>query len=110
MEKPLGHPHDQGFTIAKRAVHPIFKYMGKVIPSMIGPVLVIHAANLAAQMACNPTAEGCQPGTLRHHLLEVAALVAAGGGDQRPSSPPRYTAAKEMGLSARRHRAMARIG
>jgi len=62
MEKPLGHPHDEMLTIAKRAVHPIFEYKfrplirvharraaGKVIPSRIDPVLVIQAANVATQ-------------------------------------------------------------
>ena len=57
MEKPLGHPHDEMLTIAKRAVHPIFEYnfrparraAGKVIPSRIDPVLVIQAANVATQ-------------------------------------------------------------
>jgi hypothetical protein len=38
-------PHDQGLTIPKWAVHPIFKYRGKVIHSKIDPVLVIQTAN-----------------------------------------------------------------
>jgi (p)ppGpp synthase/HD superfamily hydrolase len=72
-----------GLTIAKRAVHPIFRHRGKVIPSKIDPVLVIQAANVAAKWHAAQRRKGARQEPYVNHLLEVAELVAAGGGDQQ---------------------------
>jgi hypothetical protein len=61
---------------------PCLGVRSKLIPTKIDPTLVVQAASVAAQWHSTQRRKGASQEPYINHLLEVAALVAAGGGDQ----------------------------
>jgi (p)ppGpp synthase/HD superfamily hydrolase len=61
---------------------PILNLGSTLIPSEIDPLLIIQAADIAAQWHASQRRKGATQEPYINHLLEVAALVAAAGGDQ----------------------------